>query len=164
MESPLLAELAYHVTRAGHPTLRINYRGVGASGGAFEEEDVRFDAARAIEHLACSVSAMPIALCGVGLGAALAARCALERPGAVSSLILVGPDPSRLPEAWAGYEGELLIVCGEGDMEPEAERALAAIADRARGRLSVIPRAGRMFQKGLGDLASVVVDALSGPF
>src|SRR3982074_2839247 len=34
MTSPVVAELAWALTRAGHPTLRFDYRGVGASRGA----------------------------------------------------------------------------------------------------------------------------------
>ncbi|HET9754849.1 MAG TPA: hypothetical protein VFP52_17885, partial [Myxococcales bacterium] len=33
MTSPVIAELAWALTRAGHPTLRFDYRGVGASRG-----------------------------------------------------------------------------------------------------------------------------------
>ena len=33
MVSPVVAELAWALTRAGHPTLRFDYRGVGASRG-----------------------------------------------------------------------------------------------------------------------------------
>src|SRR5262245_41829259 len=52
MEVAMIAELAYQVTRRGHPTLRINYRGVGASGGKFEGIDgAHADAIRAVDHL-----------------------------------------------------------------------------------------------------------------
>src|ERR1700682_2555704 len=33
MLAPVVAELAWALTRAGHPTLRFDYRGVGASRG-----------------------------------------------------------------------------------------------------------------------------------
>jgi predicted alpha/beta-hydrolase family hydrolase len=33
MLSPVVAELAWALTRAGHPTMRFDYRGVGAPGG-----------------------------------------------------------------------------------------------------------------------------------
>src|SRR2546422_163895 len=33
MLSPVVAELAWALTRAGHPTMRFDYRGVGASRG-----------------------------------------------------------------------------------------------------------------------------------
>src|SRR6266478_5402156 len=33
MRSPVVAELAWALTRAGHPTMRFDYRGVGASRG-----------------------------------------------------------------------------------------------------------------------------------
>src|SRR5437868_13416466 len=33
MSAPVVAELAWQLTQAGHPTLRFDYRGVGASQG-----------------------------------------------------------------------------------------------------------------------------------
>lgn len=161
MDLPLIAELAFQATRAGHPTLRLNYRGVGASAGAFAEGEARRDAVRAIEHLESTVGTTGIGLLGIGLGALVAASSALEKVGAVSILILVGPDPELLPATLPGFEGDLLIVASEA---PGAD-ALKGIVERApRGRLSVIPHAGRLFQLRQGDLTRVVIDALAASF
>src|SRR5688500_17664222 len=56
MESPIIAELAWAATRNGHATLRFNYRGVGASEGAFgDADDSLADAIEAAEQLRTSV-------------------------------------------------------------------------------------------------------------
>src|SRR5207253_7708684 len=38
MIAPVIAELAWALTRAGHPTLRFDYRGIGASRGESRHE------------------------------------------------------------------------------------------------------------------------------
>src|SRR5690349_5773686 len=38
MISPVIAQLAWAITRGGHPTMRFDYRGVGASRGRSRHE------------------------------------------------------------------------------------------------------------------------------
>src|SRR3989454_11469382 len=74
MLSPVVAELAWALTRAGHPTLRFDYRGVGASrglsrhaAGAMRIADLREevgDLQRTCEHLLASTQMTEV--CAVG--------------------------------------------------------------------------------------------------
>jgi alpha/beta superfamily hydrolase len=96
MESTLIAELAWAVTRAGHPTLRFNYRGVGASGGEFDEASAYDDLLKAAHHLRVSLAGQetvlpPIAALGVGMGARLVVRMSAELE--VAPIVLISPDP-----------------------------------------------------------------------
>jgi alpha/beta superfamily hydrolase len=172
MELPLIAELAWAVTRAGHPTLRFNYRGVGASGGEFDEAaGAVADARRALEHLRATTGgpAIPVALLGVGFGAGVVAALAAEDGAApIEGLVLVTPElgglpgPDAIADAIAGVETELVLIAAEEEALPSRE-ALRRIATGAhRGRLAVIPGADRAFLKGLVDLGRVVADAVRG--
>src|SRR5690242_6879173 len=81
MESPMIAELAWAVTRRGHPTLRFNYRGVGAStrpaGAIGDEQSALEDLASAAEHLRNTMAHHPLAIAGIGSGGSIAAKHAL---------------------------------------------------------------------------------------
>jgi uncharacterized protein len=168
MESPIIAELAWAVTRAGHPTLRFNWRGVGASTGVYSDDDGERarDLATAIAHLRASVrdgEQTAIAICGVRYGASIAARYLSSMPGAIELLVLVSPDPARLSEDLARTETEVLIVAGEREAAPHRQ-ALRAVAEQGRRtRLAVIPQADQTFLRGLVELGRVVAEAVSPP-
>lgn len=170
MESTVIAELAWAVTRAGFPTLRFNYRGVGASQGSFGDGAGTFeDLAQAAHHLRISVAGSPdaenlppIGALGVGLGGALAARLALEAEFSVSPLILVGPVAGDLPDLSA-YRGELVVVRAEADPISDPD-ALGPLVEQAQnGRLATVPAADRSFVRGLVHLGKIVAETLSPP-
>jgi pimeloyl-ACP methyl ester carboxylesterase len=77
MDSPVLEEVAWALRRAGCASLRFNWRGVGASGGATsgEARDADADYAAALEHLEETVSG-PLIGAGYSFGAATAVRVA----------------------------------------------------------------------------------------
>jgi alpha/beta superfamily hydrolase len=167
METPIVAEIAYQVTRAGHPTLRFNYRGVGASAGTFDEANALQDARSALQHLVLSTKGeaeegVPeIALLGVGYGAEIALRLALESEAPVAVLVLISPDPSRIASDMDRLDTELVVIAAELDARRDA---LRACVDRCRrGRLAVIPRADRAFVRGLVELGRVAKEAISPP-
>src|SRR4051794_20546359 len=94
MDSPVVQEIAWAVTRAGHPTLRFNYRGVGASQGAWASgEGELADVEAGIDQLRATAGGGHVALAGYSFGAHLALRAALRRSD-VSHLLLVAP-PTR---------------------------------------------------------------------
>src|SRR5215468_3774208 len=103
MIAPVIAELAWALTRAGHPTMRFDYRGVGASRGVSRHEAGSMaigDVSDEVEDLykiadqLLSTTRMP-AVCAVGYS--FGAKVALEaaQDARVSHLVLVAP-PNEL--------------------------------------------------------------------
>ncbi|MDF1565844.1 MAG: alpha/beta hydrolase [Deltaproteobacteria bacterium] len=175
MDSPVVAELAWALTRAGHPTLRMNYRGVGASQGEWEggEHDVG-DLRQAVEHLAETTGAAPeggVALVGYSYGADLTLR-ALAGGLRAAAVILIAPpvtllDPSEhlrvLPETFA-RTGELVTFCGDEDeVAPPARVAEVFGLLGERHREERIPGADHVFRVGLQSLGQQVAQAAGKP-
>lgn len=169
MDSPVVAELAWALTRAGHPTLRINYRGVGASPGAWEEgahdvEDVR----AAVAHLRGSVpwsSDLPVALVGYAYGAHLILRALAAGVEAAAAVLIAPPvrrlDPSgllqRLPPGPPVH-----TLAGDADtVAPPGEVAAHFSTIGARHRPQVVAGADHTFRQGLGELGRAVASLLA---
>jgi alpha/beta superfamily hydrolase len=168
MESALLCELAWAVTRAGHPTLRFNHRGVGASAGRRDPATRVADLEAAVRHLAASLGAAegeedspPVALLGVFEGAAVAAALALARPWP-TSLILVGPCPAELPAGLERLPGRLTLVLAEAAGAEARSAAEALLRGRARGRLEVVLGADQTFGQRLVEVGRIAARALEG--
>lgn len=163
MEGPIVAELAWALTRAGHPTLRFNYRGVGASQGGFDAEAVAFDVERAAEHLSESLDpaarALPLGFVGLGWGGRFARP--LVEAGRVDTVVWVMPDDPQGLARLAGLTVEVIAV-----MPQETERAtidaVKAQTDALKhGRWSIVAGADGAFRRGLVDLGKGVVTAFS---
>jgi alpha/beta superfamily hydrolase len=132
MDNPVVVRAAEVAQQLGLATLRFNFRGVGASGGAHgggiaERDDVR----AALARLRSVVPpAGPIGLLGYSFGAWVSARVAAE-PGAGLPLCLIGPplrmlDWSTVPPA----RPDLLVVAGTRDSycaPPDLERFTARL-------------------------------------
>jgi len=164
MTVPVIAELAWAITRAGHPTLRFDYRGVGGSQGRMRHQpgagrigDIAGeieDLGAAIEQLLASTNASTVCAMGYSFGAAVAASAA--RDVSVDRLVLIAP-----PTVLWDFSGlrqlakPVLAVCAEND--PHCDRA------RLRGMLgqgatmAVIPEADQTFLRSLPELGKSVV-------
>jgi len=176
MESAVLAELAWALTRRGHATLRFNWRGVGASTGesvvpalldhaAAEPLDAALldepyeDLCAAIDQQLQTSGQRNVAVVGYSFGAAVAARAALEHD-AVDRLVLVAPPVDRLPFDFSAITAvgvPVFIACGEHDRIAPPD----LVAERAAGAASVhrIAGAAHEFARGLGPLGSFVASA-----
>ena len=135
MDNAVCAELAWAATRGGHPTLRFNFRGVGASPGRpggrpAQVQDVEA-ALRALE----------------------------ENAGTVAGLALVSPSGIDVEEL-ARVRHPLLVVAGE--KEQLARAALAASVMEASGTLVVVPDADARFQRNLTEVGRSVARWLEG--
>ena len=163
MESAIIAELAWAVTRRGHPTLRFNYRGVGASSGAFTDESAALrDAKDAAEHLRNTIGDRTLAIAGIGAGAAVAAKLAQEDEN-IELLIAIAPDLAAFPETFPAYSREAVFVIAHREETKEKEKLAAYAKALPNGRLAVIPEADRAFVRGLVELGRVVADAVAPP-
>src|ERR1700704_3716687 len=105
MVSPVVAELAWALTRAGHPTLRFDYRGVGASRGASRHpagamriadlQDEVADLHAICEHLIATTQMPAVCAVGYSFGAAVALEAAQD--ARIGRLGVVAPPGRTLP-------------------------------------------------------------------
>ena len=138
-------------------TLRFNFRGVGASGGAHDggrgEQD---DARAALAELARRLPAgSAVALAGYSFGAAIAAAVAQDTP--LGGLALIAPPLRVMPLASApAVRGPVLIVVGADDQycPPSALEPLRAALPAAT--VTVIEGADHFFFGALDALAAAV--------
>lgn len=159
MDAPVVAEMAWALTRAGHATLRFNYRGVGASSGqqgapSADEEDLE----AAVEHLVDTAGPCT-ALCGVGHGA-LATLGLLARGRRLAGLVLLSPEKpgdelegalARLVGRGGGLPPVLLV---SGALDPRGEESSESIRELLGGSATaeVVAGADHTFSSGLTDL------------
>lgn len=131
MDSPVVLLAADACARRGLATLRFNFRGVGGSGGAWDEGRGEQDDVRAaLAHLRSRLGPPAlIALAGYSFGAVMAATVASSGES-TAGLALIAP-----PLASSGWQrfstlapaGPLLIVAGGEDTHCPRE-SLAALA------------------------------------
>ena len=156
MDNKVVQTLARAFVQLGYAALRFNFRGVGASQGAWAGGPGEIDDALAVAG-ALRVPGQPLVLAGFSFGAYVvshvAARLASAAAGA-ERLVLVGPAASRFD--MAAVPPDTLVIHGEADdVVP-----LAAVLDWARPQslpVTVIPGAGHFFHGQLPLLKSLVV-------
>jgi alpha/beta superfamily hydrolase len=167
MHSPIIAELAWALTRAGHPTLRFDYRGVGSSrgvsrhpAGSLRIADLRDeveDLQGICEHL-LATTGMPLA-CAVGysFGAAVALEAAADPR--IGRVVLIAP-PTQLHDfaATSRLRQPLLIVCADDDEWCDR----SALRLPPSGRLEMIPHSDHFFGRGLTEVGKTVAGWLRG--
>lgn len=177
MESAVPAEVVWALSQRGHPTLRFNYRGVGASTGrspippidahdpavaplaAALLEEPYADLCAALEQQLETSGEHACAVVGYSFGAALAARAGAQHER-VERVVLIAPPVRLLPfdfEGLASSGAATIVVAGEEDrIAPpgEIERALG-------GRFGVqrIAGANHDFARGLSALGQRVAAA-----
>jgi len=149
MDAPPLAELAWACARAGHPSLRFQHRGFGASDGQRDPARALDDAEAALRHLA---ETAPGALAVVGLGSGCATALGLlDRHSELSRGVLLAPPTAPAP---AGAGRLLALLPAEGS--PLGEEAVAR-ALGTRGRVEVVAGADPLFRSGLPRAAAIAV-------
>ena len=167
MLSPVIAELAWALTRAGHPTLRFDYRGVGASRGVSRHRpdsegiadlgDEVADLLSICEHLLATTRMGPACAVGYSFGAAVALEAAGDER--VGSLALIAP-PTALYDfaALARVRKPVLVVCAHHDNY--CDRSALRLPEG--GKLEVIPHADHFFGRGLLEVGKTVAAWLRG--
>ena len=162
MDNKVVQTLARAFLQLGWRTLRLNYRGVGASEGQWDEGRGETDDAQAALQ-AVAHADEPLLLAGFSFGGFVAASLAqrLSHAGqAPQRLVLVGPATGNF--AVPPVAPDTLVVHGEADdVVP-----LQATLDWARPQslpVVVLPGVGHFFHGQLPLLKSVVLRAVQAP-
>jgi alpha/beta superfamily hydrolase len=160
MDHVVGAEVAYAVSRAGHSTVRFNYRGVGGSQGKVSRkvEDWLLDAGEALKLAADNAGGGPVVLVAIGASDAVALRLAQTLPGAVAGIALVNPTVLQPSELSLAGDMEWEIIFPE---HQPVDRLAWSNALTALGRgLTLIPGADRSYQRNLPLVGQAVVHLL----
>lgn len=157
LDNKVVQTLARAFTQAGWTAVRFNFRGIGASAGAYDEGRGELeDMLAVVQHAAPSGS---LALAGFSFGAFVTShafeRLSTARP--IHKLVLVGTAASRFavaPIAPAEHVKTLVIHGEQDDTVP-----LAAVLDWARPQvlpITVVPGGSHFFHGQLALLKDLV--------
>lgn len=116
MQNKVVTTVARAAARLGGYGLRFNYRGVGASHGAWDGDRGELeDALAAISYLreTPECAGLPLVVAGFSFGGAIAYRAALETGSA--ALVTVAPAHARIPSESLGSFARWLLVHGDDD-------------------------------------------------
>jgi alpha/beta superfamily hydrolase len=163
MDNKIVHTLVRAFASQGWVAVRFNFRGVGASEGAWDDGRGEVDDMLAVvAHFRTDPQwrSLPLALAGFSFGGYVAAAAAMRLIGqgqAVEPLVLVSPATSRfevpvVPAHTLVIEGEL------DDVVP-----LTSILDWLRPQslpVTVVPGAGHFFHGQLGTLKHIVLSHL----
>ncbi len=144
MDHVVGAELSWAAARAGFPTLRFNWRGVGGSQGKRGSPASLVEDARA---------ALEVARDNAGGGAVFIAsiggsgKVAMSLRGDAAGVCLVSPTDI---EEWVD---DVWVVVAQADLSSRLQVAT--------GRLHVIPSSDRTFQRNLPLVGKAVVECLN---
>ena len=157
MDNKVVQTLARAFVALGWRCVRFNFRGVGASQGAWDEGAGETDDALAVIAAFADPSFM---LAGFSFGAFVASQAAARLPDAdkPKRMVLVGPSTQK--QAMAAVPADTVVIHGEiDDVVP-----LSATFDWARPQslpVIVLPGVGHFFHGQLGLLKNVVVQELT---
>jgi alpha/beta superfamily hydrolase len=171
MDSAVVAELAWALTRSGRATLRFNYQGVGASGGTIvsgaPDGTVRDldavtaeadDAWAAVKHLSECVPHGRVAVVGYSFGAAVALQVARKHPE-ISHVGLIAP-PTALFDfsAIATLPRPLFVAAGQLDALVDRPQIAGWVQEAADAHWEVLKGSDHAFVRGLTDLGKLCVE------
>jgi alpha/beta superfamily hydrolase len=159
MHNKVVYRLARALRRAGLPTLRINFRGVGASAGRYDEGRGEVDDARAaLDWLAARQAGRPLWVAGFSFGAWVGVTLGGRDPRVVR-LVAAGL-PVKLEGlgylAGLGHR-PILVVQGQHDEHGPPSAVRDALAAHPTARLRVVPDTDHFFDGRLDDLEREVL-------
>ena len=161
MRNKVVHTLARAANGCGAPSVRFNFRGVGASAGGWDEgRGETEDALAVIEWARARWPGRGLWLAGFSFGAFVALRAAgSARPDA---LVTVAPPVQRFPLGETPEVGApWLLVQGEADELVDHRQVVAwAQARRPAPQLALLPGTSHFFHGRLGELQQVVQDFL----
>ena len=158
MDNKVVQTLARAFVQLGYTAVRFNFRGIGASQGAWDEGRGEVDDALAVVS-AHRAAAQSLVLAGFSFGGAMASQAAahLASAGAAAErIVLVGPAVKSFEVA--PVPADTLVIHGEKDDVV----LLSDVFDWARPQalpVTVLPGAGHFFHGQLPVLRQIVVAA-----
>ncbi len=158
LDNKVVQTMARAFVQLGYRAVRFNFRGIGASAGAWDEGRGEIDDALAVLGAQVRGEATSIVLGGFSFGAYVASQAARRLPlGAIAQrLVLIGPEVQNFEVA--SVPADTLIVHGEhDDVVP-----LSAVFDWARPQslpVTVVPGGGHFFHGQLPLLRQIIVGA-----
>ena len=157
MDNKVVQTLARAFIALGWRSVRFNFRGIGASAGAWDDGVGEIDDALAV---IAAFNEPAFMLAGFSFGAFVASQAAARLPAGSKPqrMVLVGPSTQK--QTMANVPADTVVIHGEtDDVVP-----LSATFDWARPQalpVIVLPGVGHFFHGQLGLLKSVVVQELT---
>ena len=152
LENKVVQALARAFVELGYQALRPNFRGVGASEGAYDEGRGEVeDLAAVLEHARRALGDLPLALAGFSFGAVMQARLAARANP--ERLVLVGLAVNHFDAP--AVPADTLLVHGERDETVPLQQVL----DWARPQdlpVILVPGADHFFHRRLHVLRGIV--------
>ncbi len=160
LENKVVYTLARAFNDLGMPALRFNFRGVGESGGAFDNGDGEtLDALAAWDWMQSEWRPRAVHLAGFSFGAMVALRAARVRTPAC--LVTVAPPVDGLPADYPAPACPWILVQGEADDVVDGARVLDWAAGLAPPpRVERFPGVGHFFHGHLPELRARTVRAV----
>ncbi len=157
MDNKVVQTLARAFVQEGWAAVRFNFRGVGASAGAYDEG--RGELQDYLSVLADQAPGGPVAIAGFSFGAFVASHAlsTLWSSRDVRHAVLVGTAASRFAVAPVPPEGHLRTLVLHGEHDDTVP--LAAVMDWARPQVlpvTVVPGGGHFFHGQLTLLKNLV--------
>ena len=159
LDNKVVWTLARAFQELGAPTIRFNFRGVGASAGSHDAGPGEIDdALAAIAHGRERWPAAALWLAGFSFGGVVAIRAAASAHP--SRLVTVAPGITRLDVGDAPRPScPWLIVQGDADDVVPAEAVIAwARTLSPAPQLTVLPGAGHFFHGRINELRDIVLE------
>jgi len=160
MDNKVVQTLARAFVALGWRSVRFNFRGIGASQGAWDDGLGEVDDAVAVIGAFAAADASPFMLAGFSFGAYVASQAALRLPDDAKPrrLVLVGPSTQK--QAMPPVPPDTVVIHGETDDVVPLAATLAWARPQALPVI-VFPGVGHFFHGQLGLLKNVVVQELT---
>jgi alpha/beta superfamily hydrolase len=161
MDNKVVTTVARALHETGIPTLRFNFRGVGASAGAFDRgEGETADADAVAQWGAEHWSGRTLVIAGFSFGGYVALRLAQQR--LPRHLITIAPAIQRFDApAMEVPRCPWLVVQGDADDVVDPAAVIAWVNGlNPKPRLVVLPGVGHFFHGRLQMLREAVIDAI----
>ena len=160
MHNKVVFRAARALNEAGLITLRLNFRGVGASTGTHDyARGEQADARAGLDYLTTAYPQLRLLLAGFSFGARVGLEVGASDPR-VAALIGIGTPVNMYDFTFLrACRKPLLLVHGERDEFGDADRlrALAAqLPKEARVQVVIIPEAGHFFDGQLDELSRAI--------